>query len=51
MERLVTMSIKEVDRSGILLQVQKKQITKVQAAQQMGITRQQVDRLYKNFRF
>ena len=39
------MSIKELDRGKVLEQVRSKQITKVEAAARLGITRQHVDRL------
>lgn len=49
MERLITMSAKEIDRAAILGQVKARKLTKTEAARQMGISRQQVDRLHRKF--
>jgi hypothetical protein len=43
------MSLKELDRVKILTLVKSQRLTKTAAGKQLGITRQQVDRLYKAF--
>lgn len=43
------MSIKELDRGKVLGHVHSKQISKIEAARRLGITRQHVDRLYQRF--
>ena len=43
------MSIKELDRGKVLERIRSRQITKVEAARRLGLTRQHVDRLYQKF--
>ena len=50
MDKLTTMSEKEIIRLQIMVQLKKRQITQVMAAKQMGISARQVKRLWKAYK-
>ena len=49
MEKMITMTLSELDRLKLLQQIKAKRLTKVEAAKQLGLRREQVHRLYKRF--
>ena len=49
MERIIPMSIKEIERTKICIQLQQKVLKHLQAADILGITPRQVRRLFKKY--
>ena len=45
MERIIPMSAKEIERANMLIQIQNKTITQIQAADILSVTTRQVRRL------
>jgi transposase len=50
MERLITMSTKELGRAEILSKLKQKAISQLQAAEILGISNRQVRRLYREYK-
>ena len=50
MERIITMSTKELDRADVLSKLKQKALSQTQAADVLGISCRQVGRLYKGYR-
>ena len=50
MERIISMSTEEIDRTSVFLRLKAKAISQLQAADEMGITPRQVRRLFKQFK-
>ena len=50
MERILTMSTKEIERIDILVQLQEKKLTQVKAADILGLSVRQVRRLSKAYK-
>ena len=50
MERIITMSTKELDRAEILSKLQQKVLSQAQAADILGISGRQVRRLYRGYK-
>jgi hypothetical protein len=49
MEKIVTMSMSELDRLKVFEQIKAKRLTKTEAAKRLGLCREQVHRLYKKY--
>ena len=49
MEKMITMSMSEVDRLGIFEQIKAGRLSKIAGAERLGLCREQVQRLYKKF--
>jgi predicted XRE-type DNA-binding protein len=50
MERVITMSIKELDRSEVLYKLKQKTLTQMQAANILGISTRQIKRLFRAYK-
>ncbi len=50
MERIITMSTKELDRAEVLSKLKQKALSQTQAADVLGISCRQVRRLYKGYK-
>ena len=50
MERIITMSTKELDRAEVLCKLRQKALSQTQAADILGISSRQVRRLYKGYK-
>src|SRR5271168_2341168 len=49
MERIIPMSIKEIERTEILIQLEQKSLTQIQAADILSVTPRQVRRLLRKY--